>query len=258
MESVEVSARSVEEAIAEALRRLGMAREQVEVAVISEGSRGILGLGAEEARVRVWAREPAGRMPGEEPPGSPGEVLVAEPVGEGQAGAEPPGEVGAIAREVVAELLRSLEVKASAAIRQPEAQEAQLGPGQRPVIVDVSGEDLGILIGRRGETLDALQYIANLIVNRKTRRWVKVIVDVENYRRRREASLRVLAARMADRVRASRQAVTLEAMPAHERRLVHLSLQDDPDVYTQSVGEGEGRKVVISPRPERVSRQYPG
>lgn len=258
MESVEVSARSVEEAIAEALRRLGMMREQVEVAVISEGSRGILGLGAEEARVRVWAREAVGRVPEEGPPGFQGEVLPAEPVAKGQGETEPPGEVGAIAREVVAELLRSLEVKASAAIRQPEAQEAQLSPGQRPVIIDVSGEDLGILIGRRGETLDALQYITNLIVNRKTRRRVKIIVDVESYRRRREASLRGLAARMADRVRASRQAVTLEAMPAHERRLVHLSLQDDPDVYTQSVGEGEGRKVVISPRPEQISRQYPG
>ncbi|MEW6230913.1 MAG: RNA-binding cell elongation regulator Jag/EloR [Chloroflexota bacterium] len=255
MESVEVSARSVEEAIAEALRRLGIAREQVEVAVISEGSRGILGLGAEEARVRVWAREPVRHIPEEGPLGSQGEVLAAGPVGEGQVEAEPPWEAGAIARQVVEELLRSLEVMASAAIRQPEAQEAQLKPGEQPVVIDVSGEDLGVLIGRRGETLDALQYITNLIVNRRTRRRVKVIVDVESYRRRREASLRGLAARMADRVRASRQAVTLEAMPAHERRLVHLSLQDDPDVYTQSVGEGEGRKVVISPRPEGMSRR---
>ena len=115
-------------------------------------------------------------------------------------------------------------------------------------VLDVSGEDLGVLIGRRGDTLAALQYVLNLIMRRRSRSRLIFGVDVEGYRRRREASLCNLALRMADRVRVSGQSVTLEPMPPAERRIVHIALADDPDVLTVSIGEGDARKVAITPR----------
>lgn len=120
--------------------------------------------------------------------------------------------------------------------------------GPTPPALDIHGQDLGILIGRRGATLTALQFITNLILSHRVRQWVQVTVDVENYRLRREASLRGLAERMAERVRTAQQPVTLEAMPAHERRIVHLALADNPYVSTQSIGQDEDRKVVIVPQ----------
>lgn len=117
-----------------------------------------------------------------------------------------------------------------------------------PVILDITGDDLGILIGRRGETLNALQYITRLIISRQTKYWVNIIVDVEEYKVRRERSLKQLAQRMADRVVASGKAVALEAMPAYERRIVHVTLRDHEAVMTKSVGEGSSRKVMILPK----------
>ena len=111
----------------------------------------------------------------------------------------------------------------------------------------VEGEDLGLLIGRRGQTLASLQYLVNLIVSKQTNRRVAFAVDVDGYRRRREEALVGLAKRTASRVRTSGRSVTLEPMPPNERRIVHLALQDDPAVVTVSIGEGEARKVAITP-----------
>jgi spoIIIJ-associated protein len=116
------------------------------------------------------------------------------------------------------------------------------------VLLDVSGTDLGILIGRRGDTLSSLQYVVNLIVSRKLKVNARVTVDVEHYRERRYESLRNLALRIADEVKSTDRSISLEPMPSNERRIVHLSLRDYLDVSTQSVGHGEGRKVVISPQ----------
>jgi spoIIIJ-associated protein len=115
-------------------------------------------------------------------------------------------------------------------------------------VLNIEGEDLGILIGRRGETLAAIQYLLRLMVNHRMRRWVNLVVDVEGYKSRREEQLRSLALRMADRVAKSGRAVALEAMPPAERRIVHITLRDHPDVTTQSVGEGDHRKVTIIPK----------
>jgi spoIIIJ-associated protein len=117
-----------------------------------------------------------------------------------------------------------------------------------PLTLNVHGGDLGILIGRHGDTLASLQFMVNLIVGRRMGHWTRVVVDVEEYRLRRERTLRDVAGRAAERVRRTRQAVTLEPMPANERRIVHMTLQGDRFVATHSVGEGDGRKVVISPR----------
>ena len=114
-------------------------------------------------------------------------------------------------------------------------------------VLDVSGEDLGILIGRRGDTLSSLQYVVNLITSRKLRVNAGVTLDVEHYRERRYESLRSLAQRTADEVKSTARSISLEPMPSNERRIVHITLRDDSEVATQSVGHGEGRKVVISP-----------
>jgi spoIIIJ-associated protein len=120
--------------------------------------------------------------------------------------------------------------------------------GLSKAVLDVEGEDLGVLIGRRGSTLASVQYLVNLIVSRHFKGNAPFAVDVEGYRRRREESLRALAARMAERVRETGRSITLEPMPANERRIVHLALAEDPTVATSSVGEGESRKVAISVR----------
>lgn len=224
MESLEVSAKTVDEAIKVALAKLGKQRDEVLISVLSEGSRGILGIGGEDARILVSPIE------------EEGEEEIEEATGE---------DVVAMGKEVLENLLRTMGVPAEVTVRPivPDA-DGQLAPA----VLDIKGEGLGILIGRRGETLTSLQFITNLILSRRLRRFARLGVDVESYRLRREESLRGLARRMADRVRATRQPVTLEAMPPHERRIVHLTLNDDPQVMTQSIGEDDERKVVIMPR----------
>jgi spoIIIJ-associated protein len=114
-----------------------------------------------------------------------------------------------------------------------------------PIIVDIRGDDLSILIGKRAETINALQYIASLIVNKELGRSIPLIVDVEGYRSRREKQLRRLAQRLAEQVIQTGRSQALEPMPPNERRFIHIELRDNPDVYTESKGEGGNRKVVI-------------
>lgn len=150
-----------------------------------------------------------------------------------------------VARETLAELLRKMKISAqvSAAWGEPtEAGEA------RPLMLEVSGDDLGILIGPRGETVAALQYITRLIISKELGEGVNVVVDVEGHRRRREEQIRRMARRMAEQAVQRQRTMTLEPMPPAERRIVHLELRDHPSVYTESVGEGDKRKVTIIPK----------
>ncbi len=231
-ESVDVRARNVDEAIARGLAQLNKTREEVEIEILNPGSRGVLGIGAEDAVVRMVVIElpaPAPEPEPEEEPPLP-EINVAQ-----------------LAREALTELLRRMGIEAQVVISPPKGIMAE-DRDMPPVILDITGDDLGILIGRRGETLNALQYITRLIVSRQTKYWVNIIVDVEEYKVRRERSLKQLAHRMADRVAASGKAVALEAMPAYERRIVHITLRDHKAVMTRSVGEGNNRKVMILPK----------
>jgi spoIIIJ-associated protein len=120
--------------------------------------------------------------------------------------------------------------------------------GECPILIDITGPDLGILIGRRAEILNAMQYLVNQMVSKKTEHWVQVVVDVEGYRARREHQLRQLARRMADQVIKTGRRQSLEPMPASDRRIIHLELRDHPTVTTQSVGEEPMRKVTIVPK----------
>ena len=150
------------------------------------------------------------------------------------------------AKRVLETLLTMMGVAASVV---PQAEPFVEGEGATvPIAFDIKGDDLGILIGRRGQTLSCLQYMVRLIVSHETEAWVPVIIDVEGYRQRHYKALRTLAYRMAEQVKVKRMPFMLEPMPAYERRIVHIALADDPDVTTHSVGEGEARKVVIVPK----------
>jgi spoIIIJ-associated protein len=273
MDSTEVSARNVNDAIHQALAQLGVSEEQAEIVVINEGSRGILGIGAEDARVRVTRRVAPARIPLPPPaaavrpapaprpaaaPVAP-PVSVAEPVSPAadavpsQPVAAAPsgmtvGQVAQIAQQVLLELLGAMGITARVNLRNVASRASQPLDGDNPIVLDITGDDLGILIGRRGETLSALQLVTNIIVGRRTREWARIVVDVEGYRLRREDALRSLATRMAERVRYSRTPFTMEAMPPNERRIIHMTLQDSPYVSTESHGEGEDRRITISPR----------
>jgi spoIIIJ-associated protein len=231
--SVEASGKDIEEAISQGLAELGKTRDEVEIEVLSEGSRGLFGLGAEEARVRISFIKP-----------QVVKELVEKKVKE--PAAPPLGkDFQQTAKGTLEELLSRMGIRAQVVVRQKvDVEEGELAT----VVLDIVGDDLGILIGRQGETLAALQYMTRLMVSRKTRRWHPLVVDVEQYKVRRERSLRRLAQRMAERVSFSRKQVSLEAMPAYERRIVHLALRDHPAVTTRSVGEGDQRKVTIIPK----------
>jgi len=151
--------------------------------------------------------------------------------------------VALVAKEVLESLLGGMAIEARVSLRLLDSPE-----GSNPIALDITGQNLGILIGRRGETLRALQFITRLIVNRRLHQWAEIIVDVEGYKKRRERSLTQLARRMADRAILLRQAVSLEPMPPHERRIIHLALRDHEKVTTESAGEGDSRKVVIFPK----------
>ena len=209
-ESLEMSGKTVEEAIEIALLELGAGRDEVEVSVVSKGRTGILGIGSEPARVRV--------------------VRISK-----EGGAASP------AIEIISRLLRILEVDALPTIRSSGS-----GPDDPPAI-DIQGDDAGLLIGRRGETLQALQFVVNMLLSRQQGERSMVTVDVEQYRERRHQSLRLLANRTADRVASSDRPITLEPMSAADRRIIHMSLSDHRRVGTESTGEGQDRRVTIRP-----------
>ncbi len=256
--SIEVTGRTVDEAIRTALARLGKRREEVEVIVLSQGSPGrMLGFGAEPARVRVSILPPAERSPAERSgwgAAQEKEALLEDQEDEealeededleeletpAAAGAAGEGEelIADVAADMLQEMLDLMGLDAEVEITSDE-----------PPSLNVVGEDLALLIGRRGEHLRALQFLLNLMVNKQTGRRERIIVDVENYRERRTRLLEGMAKRAADEVRRRGVPIVLEPMPPHERRIIHLALANDPDVTTESIYEDEKRRVVIKPR----------
>ncbi len=213
MKELEVGGRTVEEAVRKALEQLGVGEDEVEVIVLKKGRAGLLGVGAEEARVKVkLLRQQPERV-----------------------------DISTLARDVLTSLLKYMDIKAEVTVVSPAG-------GDLPISLDIDGDDLGVLIGRRGQTLASLQYLVRLIVSEKLKIWVPINVDVAGYKKRRYESLRSLALRLAEQVKRGRRVITLEPMPADERRVIHLALANHPDVTTQSMGEGEERKVAIFPK----------
>ena len=153
-------------------------------------------------------------------------------------------EVIEVAKDILGELLNLMDVEASVTLLPEFPIEGTTGS----IALNVEGEDLGILIGRRGQTLSCLQYLVRLIVGHRMQVWRPIIIDVEGYKQRRCSALRDLAWRMAEQVKVRKVPFAMEPMPAFDRRIIHLALADHPDVTTQSSGEGEARRVVIVPR----------
>jgi len=262
--SVEINASSVEDAVQKGLEQLGVAADAVEVDVLDAGSRGLFGLGSRPARVRLTVKSGAAIEVPAAKPVLPVEVRVDEPVVPAAAVAEPQrpapaaaaeapaapevpltaqeAEMVRVSRQVVADLVDKMKINATvtATLRRALDQE-----DEDTVIVNVDGDDLSILIGRRTETLNALQYISSLIIGKQLDGWVPLMIDVQGYRARRERQLRVLARRMAEQALHTGRRQVLEPMPANERRVIHLELRDHPKVVTESIGEEPNRKITI-------------
>lgn len=240
----EVIAPTVEEAIQNGLGELGLPAEAVEIEILDEGSRGIFGLGTRLARVRLSVKEVKQEEPGEiletdgssdnhEPQSASAQVSLKDDI------------ALHVARETVSELLERMHIKAEVNAHLGVADEHN---NSVPILIDISGNDLSILIGKRSETLNALQYISRLIVNKELGRPVTLIIDVEGFRSRRDRQLRTLAQRMADQAMKTGRRQLLEPMPANERRIIHMELRSHPGVTTESQGEDPHRKVTIIPK----------
>jgi spoIIIJ-associated protein len=287
-ESIEVRGRTTEEAIRAALTRLGVAREDVDVEVLSEGRLGVFGVGSQEARVRVTvigddeeeefedieiprrtedemaalqdeedeedydedeeAQESTQAQPAprqarveeddeEEEEEEEEDEDEEEPVLVGDDDAE-------LARETLERMLDLLDFPNIVTVRGLQRER-----GKATILLDVAGDDVGLLIGRHGETLSSLQFVLNACLGKQMPRETRIVIDVEHYRERREQALKGIALRAADRARRERHPVSLQPMPPNERRIIHLTLQTSRWVTTESEGEGLERRVVVTPKP---------
>jgi spoIIIJ-associated protein len=251
--TLEIIAPTINEAIEKGLAELELPREAVEIEILDEGSRGLFGLGSHQARIRLVVKNKEDEsfkadIVQEMTETTYGEETEAEPsikpvrIPPANAKEEIPIHV---ARETVSELLSKMHIQAQVDASYGEVDDIR---GTRAILVDVSGKDLSILIGKRSETLNALQYIARLIVSKELGENVTLVIDVEGYRTRRERQLRQLAHRMAEQVVKTGRKQTLEPMPPNERRIIHMELRDDAHVTTESLGEEPHRKVTIIPK----------
>ena len=201
MKFVEKSGKSVEEALRLALIELESSREQVDIEILEEGSKGFLGIGAKETRIRVSKRN----------------------------------NIIDTARNFLSSILNEMNIKT-------ELEIEQVG---EVLNINMIGEDMAILIGKRGQTLDSLQYLISLVVNKERDEYLRVVLDTENYRAKRKETLEALAEKLASKVKKSRKNVILEPMNPYERRIIHSTLQNNPNVSTKSEGDEPYRKVII-------------
>lgn len=211
MESVEATGKTVEEAIEISLKQLDVKRSEAIIEVVSKGKTGFLGLGGEEAKVRATLLPEDKLLPRK-------------------------------AKEIVDKIIDFLGVSAAAHI------DSSPDSGDNTTMISLEGDDSGLLIGRRGETLRAFQYVVNILLAREFDEGLPVRIDVERYKEAKDMSLKVLAARVADRVANSRETVTLEPMTGNDRRIIHMALADHSEVMTKSDGEGDDRKVSVMPK----------
>jgi spoIIIJ-associated protein len=273
--TLEIIAPTVEEALAQGLAQLGLPASAVSVEVLDSGNKGLFGLGGRQVRVRLTVNGP-GQEPAKPAASGSENIPAPRPKRGAQANRQPVADPASMATKVntepkavnqrpprtdikmtgpeadghdavldktestISKLLYHMGLQAQISAHYGEARE-----DRRPIMVDIRGSDLGILIGRRSETLSAFQYVASLMVGKETDQFVHLIVDVEGHRDRRERQLRQLAQRMAEQVIKSGRKLTLEPMTASERRVIHMELRDHPAVTTQSMGEEPHRKVTI-------------
>jgi len=249
--TVESSGSDVDAAVDAGLAELGVSRDAVEIEILDEGNRGVFGLGARDARVRlthVPAME-ALEQPVEEEPAPVTPAVADESVGDDEEPEASEDLEGSLGCEALMELFALMDVRNV----QVDVYRAKPAPGEKnpPLVLNVVGSSADDLIGHRGETLAALQRITRLIVGRELSDQVHLVVDVNGFKQKREQALRRLAQRLAEQAIETDRTVVLEPMPPQERRIIHLSLRDNPHVTTESIGEGDRRKVTIIPQRRR-------
>lgn len=246
---VEARGKDVESAIKTGLEKLGLSSaNDVIVEVVDEGSRGLLGIGGREAVVRLTPMVPISESRPERPPAATKEKPEPAPVAKTEETAESANlreEEKEVALELVTTLLEKMQIEADVSSHLSKPDDLT---GRQVTVIDVRGDDLGILIGPHGSTLNAMQYICRLMAGHRLRRRTDFVIDIEGYRQRREQALARLAERMAQKVAQRGRAISLEPMSPYERRIIHMTLRNDEMVYTQSVGEGKRRKVRIYPK----------
>jgi spoIIIJ-associated protein len=273
--TLEMIAPTIEEAVEKGLEELGLREEDVDIEVLDTGSKGLFGLGTRHARVRLTIKSAeAKRQPKQSAPATPRKSKTptkseAEPQttkepaaqteskpesGKEEADEErqpvysapdPEERIALIARATVEDLLDRMHVIATVDAYWGEPDDER---SKAPLCVDITGNDLSILIGRHAETLNALQYVTALILGKELEQSIPLVIDVEGYRKRREEQIRTLARQMADQaIRTGRRQI-LEPMPANERRIVHIELRNNEQVTTESIGEPPRRKVTVIPK----------
>lgn len=204
MDYIEVSAKTVEDAITEGLVKLGTTSDKVETEVIEKGSAGFLGIGSKPAVVKIWKKF----------------------------------SIEQYVKEFLSDVFRAMNMEVEILVSKSE--------DEKNIDVELKGEEMGVLIGKRGQTLDSLQYLTNLAVGKQVNEFVKVKIDTENYRKRRRDTLENLAKNIAYKVKRTKRPVSLEPMNPYERRVIHSTLQSDKYVSTHSEGEEPYRYVVVT------------
>ena len=285
-EPLEFTGETVDAAVSAGLTKLGLDHgDLLTVEILEEPSRGIFGIGARPAKVRLILRPqmpPPAPTPTVQPPKAPEKSVTRPPKPQNKPKPSPKndgnakhgqskksqeydfedddefviphegnfeedieGEDGEVSKAVLSELLRLMGIEHHITIKRAQANREGENP---PYLLDITGPDMSLLIGRRGETLSSLQYVTRLIASRKLQRRANIIIDAGAYKSKRSERLQQLATRMADQAVETKRTVTLEPMPANERRIIHMTLRNRPDVETRSQGEGEARKVTIIPK----------
>ncbi len=255
MEYMEFSAKTVNDAITEACTHFTVASDRLDYEVLEEGSSGFLGLGSKAAKIKARVKEEA-EMMAEAQEKAVKEAVKEEKKAEKEAAKEEKKEIKKEVKEAKAKAYvnaKEVEDKSIAFLKDvlhamdiAAVVEAEYDSNEELLNINLIGEDMGILIGKRGQTLDSLQYLVSLVVNKEAGGYIRVKVDTENYRERRKATLENLAHNIAFKVKRTRRSVSLEPMNPYERRIIHSALQNDKYVTTHSEGEEPYRKVVVT------------
>jgi spoIIIJ-associated protein len=240
MDHVETEGDTIDKAIENALKLLGVERDKITVDILSEGKKGILGFGSQKARIRATLRKSAIDLRASElEPAS----VEEQPLVAAEAAA-----MGQKAKEVLAEILNLMGISAEVELR--------VGEKTDETVVEIRTENSGLLIGRKGQTLEALQYLVSRIAGeRGGTEGPHIVVDIENYRQRRRKALEDMALRLGEKAKRQRKTVTVDALSAADRRIIHAALQDDPWVTTKSLGQGSYRRLLIIPEGDRRRKE---
>ncbi len=262
MRFVEVEGKSKDDATQKAARELGVPVEEIGIEILSDSGRGFFGfVGGKKVKIRAWSKRESREELDDEVPEIQ-QAVAEEPAAaafEEEAETETEkteiaetaetAEKAQKAQEVLQGLIGWLSEQATVEIKEETSER---------ILLEIHGDKTGLLIGKRGQTLDALQFLANKMVNRSRDSAKRIEVDMEQYRKRREQSLRSMAVRLGQKVKKKRKPITIEAMNAHDRRIVHLTLKNDRALETKSVGKGEMRKLVIHPVNGGRSKRHEG